>query len=61
MASSRKSRKPRKLRRGESPTVNADWVLTQLAGMRFPKQGEAFDFMKRAMMDSSVDGTWWLR
>lgn len=29
------------------PAVSLDWVLNQLAGMQFPKQGEAYDFIKK--------------
>lgn len=28
--------------------VSLDWVLNQLAGMSFPRQGAAYDFIKRS-------------
>lgn len=32
----------------KSRAVSLDWVLNQLAGMRFPEQGQAYDFIKRS-------------
>jgi hypothetical protein len=32
-----------------SNAVSRDYVLNQLAGMKFPGQGEAYDFMKKCM------------
>jgi hypothetical protein len=57
MAATRKSRKSRKSKphRKPSHSVSAYWVLNQLSGMRFPGQGEAYDFMKRSMQKAGVD------
>jgi hypothetical protein len=39
--------------------VSKDWVLSQLAGMRFPEQGQAYDFMKKLFeSDPSPNGNY---
>lgn len=34
--------------------VSLDWVLNQLAGMKFPEQGGAYDFIKRSFENAQT-------
>lgn len=33
---------------------SARWVLNQLAGMKFPEQGGAYDFVKKSMISGGI-------
>jgi len=33
----------------KSKAVSAAWVLNQLIGMKFPEQGQAYDYMKKCI------------
>lgn len=33
--------------------VSAAWVLSQLAGMRFPEPGSAYEYMKRCLKNAA--------
>jgi hypothetical protein len=35
--------------REEPKGISPNWVLTQLAGMSFPKSGSAYEYMKKCM------------
>jgi hypothetical protein len=37
-----------------STAISRDWVLSQLAGMKFPDQGGAYDYMKRCLASSDA-------
>ena len=34
---------------GQSKAISSEWVLNLLAGMKFPGQGQAYDFIKKAI------------
>ncbi len=41
----------------ENRSVSLAWVLNQLAGMKFPGQGEAYDYIKKSVGEWAPDET----
>ena len=40
-------------KREQNAGVSIHWVLSLLAGMKFPEQGQAYDFVKRATLTAA--------